>query len=95
MNVVFFSLSRLHQGSMVMNYEHEIEQAYRDYQLGKMGRPWSEDLSDEEWTRHVQKYPNRYGGRANNAGRARASMSFLTTRNNPKETVDYTYLDDN
>ena len=48
------------QGSMVMNYPQEVESAYRDYQLGKMGRPWDHDLTDEEWREHVQSFPCRY-----------------------------------
>ncbi len=48
------------QGSMVMNTQPEIQQAYLDYQLGKMGRPWSEQLSDEEWQQHVKNNPSLY-----------------------------------
>jgi redox-sensitive bicupin YhaK (pirin superfamily) len=48
------------QGSMVMNYPHEIEQAYQDYQMGKMGRPWSHTLADDEWKQHVQRFPSVY-----------------------------------
>lgn len=48
------------QGSMVMNSPAEIQQAYLDYQLGKMGMPWSEKLSDEEWQQHVKKNPSLY-----------------------------------
>jgi redox-sensitive bicupin YhaK (pirin superfamily) len=48
------------QGSMVMNYPDEINVAYNDYQMGKMGRPWSEKLTDEEWTEHVKQYPSQY-----------------------------------
>ena len=48
------------QGSMVMNYPDEINTAYQDYQLGKMGRPWSEKMSDEEWFQHVKQYPSIY-----------------------------------
>jgi len=43
------------QGSMVMNYPSEIETAYRDYQIGKMGIPWDYQLTDEEWKDHLQK----------------------------------------
>jgi len=48
------------QGSMVMNTQPEIQQAYLDYQLGKMGMPWSEKLSDEEWQQHVKNNPSIY-----------------------------------
>lgn len=48
------------QGSMVMNTDSEINVAYDDYQRGLMGLPWSEQLSDEDWTAHVDKYPSRY-----------------------------------
>jgi len=48
------------QGSMVMNTQPEIQQAYLDYQLGKMGLPWSEKLSDEEWQQHVKRNPSLY-----------------------------------
>ena len=48
------------QGSMVMNSPEEINQAYSDYQLGRMGAPWSEKLSDEEWMQHVNQYPSAY-----------------------------------
>lgn len=43
-----------------MNSNSEIEQAYLDYQMGKMGLPWSEKLSDEEWQQHVQNNPSMY-----------------------------------
>jgi redox-sensitive bicupin YhaK (pirin superfamily) len=49
------------QGSMVMNTDDEINVAYRDYQLGRMGRPWDHKLSDQEYHDHVQKYPCVYG----------------------------------
>ena len=48
------------QGSMVMTSNTEINQAYRDYQMGMMGMPWSHELSDEEWKQHVSQYPCRY-----------------------------------
>ena len=48
------------QGSMVMNTQSEIQQAYLDYQMGKMGLPWSEKMSDEEWQQHVKKNPSTY-----------------------------------
>ena len=48
------------QGSMVMNTQTEIQQAYLDYQLGKMGKPWSETLSDQEWQQHVKDNPSLY-----------------------------------
>ncbi|KAG7369491.1 pirin-like protein [Nitzschia inconspicua] len=48
------------QGSMVMNFPHEIETAYVDYRMGKMGRPWDHELTDDEWKRHVERYPNIY-----------------------------------
>jgi redox-sensitive bicupin YhaK (pirin superfamily) len=48
------------QGSMVMNYPDEINVAYQDYQMGEMGRPWSEKLSDSEWAEHVKQNPSQY-----------------------------------
>jgi hypothetical protein len=48
------------KGSMVMNYPHEIAQAYQDYSAGKMGRPWDEALTDDEWSAHVVRYPSHY-----------------------------------
>ena len=48
------------QGSMVMNTNAEIQQAYVDYQLGKMGLPWSEKLSDDEWLQHIKTNPSVY-----------------------------------
>ena len=48
------------QGSMVMNSPEEINLAYRDYQSGRMGAPWSETLTDEEWMQHVAKFPSAY-----------------------------------
>lgn len=44
------------QGSMVMNTDAEIQKAYADYQTGSFGVPWENDLSDEEWINHVDKY---------------------------------------
>ena len=48
------------QGSMVMNHPNEINEAYQDYEMGKMGRPWGEKLTDEEWTAHVKQFPSLY-----------------------------------
>jgi quercetin 2,3-dioxygenase len=48
------------QGSMVMNSPIEIQEAYRDYQAGKMGIPWKESLSEEEWKVHVRNNPSWY-----------------------------------
>ena len=48
------------QGSMVMNSEDQINQAYADYQRGSMGTPWDHKLSDEEWQAHVRQAPCRY-----------------------------------
>mmetsp|Transcript_26088 Transcript_26088/g.54645 ORF Transcript_26088/g.54645 Transcript_26088/m.54645 type:complete len:656 (-) Transcript_26088:153-2120(-) len=43
------------QGSMVMNNEFQIQEAYRDYQMGRMGVPWDHELNDEEWREHVRR----------------------------------------
>ena len=43
------------QGSMVMNNDAQIQDAYRDYQQGQMGVPWDHTLDDEEWMEHVRK----------------------------------------
>lgn len=43
------------QGSMVMNTPQEIQKAYFDYQSGKMGIPWDQTLTDDEWKQHIQK----------------------------------------
>lgn len=48
------------QGSMVMNRPDEINEAYADYQMMRMGAPWSEKLTDEEWMQHVHSFPSRY-----------------------------------
>jgi redox-sensitive bicupin YhaK (pirin superfamily) len=48
------------QGSMVMNTNQEIQEAYIDFQRGYMGVPWREKLSDYEWREHVKKNPSRY-----------------------------------
>jgi len=48
------------RGSMVMNSFDEIDQAYNDYSNGLMGRPWSQDLQDDQWRDHVNKYPSAY-----------------------------------
>ena len=42
------------QGSMVMNNNAQIQQAYMDYQYGQMGQPWDHTLNDEEWMEHVR-----------------------------------------
>lgn len=57
------------QGSMVMNYPQEIQEAYRDYQMGKMGQPWDHELTDEQWQQHVRSFPcqYRYDARQNSA----------------------------
>jgi len=46
------------KGSMVMNNQQEIDQAYQDYEMGKMGVPWRESLSDEEWKDHIRQFLN-------------------------------------
>jgi redox-sensitive bicupin YhaK (pirin superfamily) len=51
------------QGSMVMNAPDEINQAYADYQLQKMGVPWDHKISDAEWKDHVREFPSVYGAR--------------------------------
>lgn len=48
------------QGSMVMNTDVEIQQAYSDYQRGFMGVPWDYKISDDEWRDHVRKNPSMY-----------------------------------
>ena len=48
------------RGSMVMNTFDEIDQAYNDYSRGLMGTPWDQDLSDDEWREHVNKFPSVY-----------------------------------
>ena len=42
------------QGSMVMNNNAQIQQAYSDYQFGQMGVPWDHELGDDEWMEHVK-----------------------------------------
>jgi redox-sensitive bicupin YhaK (pirin superfamily) len=66
------------QGSMVMNTADEINVAYRDYQLGRMGRPWDHKLSDQEWQEHIQKYPCVYG---------RTTTTTTTTTTRSKEEL--------
>jgi redox-sensitive bicupin YhaK (pirin superfamily) len=48
------------QGSMVMNSNGQINEAYRDYEQGHMGLPWDHKLSDDEWQEHITKNPSRY-----------------------------------
>ncbi|CAB9503069.1 Putative quercetin 2,3-dioxygenase [Seminavis robusta] len=48
------------QGSMVMNSAYDINEAYQDYQAGKMGAPWDHKLTDKEWKDHVNRYPSIY-----------------------------------
>jgi redox-sensitive bicupin YhaK (pirin superfamily) len=48
------------RGSMVMNTFDEIDEAYNDYSKGRMGIPWDHKLSDEEWTKHVDRFPSIY-----------------------------------
>jgi redox-sensitive bicupin YhaK (pirin superfamily) len=48
------------QGSMVMNSNREIGEAYDDYSKGKMGLPWDHKLTDDEWMEHVRKAPSVY-----------------------------------
>jgi len=48
------------RGSMVMNSMQEIDVAYDDYQRGKMGLPWNQELTDEEWKEHVRRAPSIY-----------------------------------
>ena len=41
-------------GTMVMNTNEEVKQAYLDYEQGKFGcLPWPHTLSDEEWKKHI------------------------------------------
>ena len=48
------------QGSVVMNTQQELQQAYVDYQQGAMGVPWDAGLTNEEWKAHIAQYPCRY-----------------------------------
>ena len=48
------------RGSMVMNNAREVEEAYRDYQEGKMGIPWNHVLDNDQWKKHVKEYPSSY-----------------------------------
>ena len=43
------------RGSMVMSTQQEIETAYRDYQQGRFGLPWSPSASDADWLAAVHK----------------------------------------
>jgi len=51
------------QGSMVMNTPGEINQAYADYQMQKMGVPWDHKISDGQWNEHIQNFKSIYGVR--------------------------------
>ncbi|KAK3239571.1 hypothetical protein CYMTET_50508 [Cymbomonas tetramitiformis] len=42
-------------GSMVMNSDIQIQQAYSDYQRGLFGIPWDHKLSDDEWKSSLRK----------------------------------------
>ncbi|KAL7554798.1 hypothetical protein ACHAWF_018353 [Thalassiosira exigua] len=48
------------QGSMVMNTQGEIQNAYMDFQRGFMGVPWDHKLDDDEWRDHVRRHPSKY-----------------------------------
>ena len=48
------------QGSMVMNTQGEIQNAYMDFQRGFMGVPWDHKLTDDEWREHVKQNPSMY-----------------------------------
>jgi redox-sensitive bicupin YhaK (pirin superfamily) len=67
------------QGSMVMNHANEINQAYRDYELGYMGQPWDHKLTDEEWKRHVQLNPCRYSYTDSSDSSSTTSTSSTTS----------------
>lgn len=43
------------RGSMVVETPQELEQAFDDYERGDMGVPWSENLTDDEWRRHLRR----------------------------------------
>lgn len=44
-------------GTWVMNTPLELQEADRDYQLGRMGTPWDHKLSDEEWKEWLKAHP--------------------------------------
>lgn len=48
------------RGAIVMNSEHDVATAVRDNKSFRMGKPWSDGLTDEEWRRHVTRYPCQY-----------------------------------
>jgi len=48
------------RGSMVMSTPGEINDAYRDYEGGLMGRPWDHKLTDDEWNEHIENNPSAY-----------------------------------
>jgi len=43
-------------GTWVVGSEFELEKARRDYNMGKLGRPWDHSLSDEEWLSWTKRY---------------------------------------
>lgn len=48
------------QGSMVMNTPNEINQAYVDYEMQKMGVPWDHKINDSQWKDHIKVFPSVY-----------------------------------
>jgi len=49
-------------GTMVMNTDQEVDQAFQDYQRGAFGVPWEHTLDDAAWLRGVQAWRQRYSG---------------------------------
>jgi redox-sensitive bicupin YhaK (pirin superfamily) len=74
------------QGSMVMNHANEINQAYRDYELGYMGQPWDHKLTDDEWKTHVQQNPCRYS--YTDSSTTSTTTSTSTTSSSSKSAID-------
>jgi len=58
-DILFFGGTPLREpiataGSMVMNNDQELVQAYRDLEKGMFGREWDASLSDSDWVQHVK-----------------------------------------
>ncbi len=48
------------QGSMVGESIQCIDEAVAAYNRDEMGKPWDENLSDDDWKVHVDRYPCKY-----------------------------------
>jgi hypothetical protein len=71
---------------MVMQYPSEINDAYRDYQLGLFGRPWPHTYSREEWLTHVQQNPSAYRGVNKSGDKTGAGVTGVSVSQNQSQS---------